>query len=98
MNLSAHQHGCNKVAFAHHADDAIETLWMNEVFGARIATFSPKMHLEKTDLVFIRPLILARESVIRTCAEEMHFPITSLGCPMINIPQEKTQRMVISTL
>ena len=81
MNLSAHQHGCNKVAFAHHADDAIETLWMNEVFGARIATFSPKMHLEKTDLIFIRPLILARESVIRTCAEEMHFPITSLGCP-----------------
>lgn len=81
INLSAHQHGCNKVAFAHHADDAIETLWMNEVFGARIATFSPKMHLEKTDLVFIRPLILARESVIRTCAEEMHFPITSLGCP-----------------
>lgn len=81
INLSAHQHGCNKVAFAHHADDAIETLWMNEVFGARIATFSPKMHLEKTDLVFIRPLVLARESVIRTCAEELHLPITSLGCP-----------------
>lgn len=81
INAAAHAYGCNKVVFAHHADDAIETLWMNEIFGARIATFAPKMHLEKTDLVFIRPLILARESVIKTCAEELHLPITSLGCP-----------------
>ncbi len=81
INKVAHEYQCDKVAFAHHADDAIETLWMNAIFGARLTTFAPKMLLEKTNLVFIRPLILARESTIVTCAEELHLPITSLGCP-----------------
>lgn len=81
INNAAHKYNCNKVAFAHHAEDAIETLWMNQIFGARMATFSPKMHLEKTDLIFIRPLILARETNILSCAVELNAPITSLKCP-----------------
>ncbi len=81
INKVAHEYNCNKVAFAHHADDAIETLFMNEIFGARVTTFSPKMLLEKTNLIFIRPLILAREATIAMCANELQLPITSLGCP-----------------
>lgn len=81
INAASHKYGCNKVAFAHHAEDALETLWMNQVCGGRLATFAPKMHLEKTDLVFIRPLILARESNILGCANELNVPVTSLGCP-----------------
>lgn len=81
INNVAHKYGCNKVAFAHHAEDAIETLWMNQIFGARMATFAPKMHLEKTDLIFIRPLILAREANIAGCAKELEVPVTSLKCP-----------------
>lgn len=81
INAAAHRYHCNKVAFAHHGDDAIETLWMNAIFGARIATFSPKMYLEKTALCFIRPLILARETTIATCAKECALPITPSGCP-----------------
>lgn len=94
INKVAHDYNCNKVAFAHHADDAIETLFMNEIFGARVTTFTPQMHLEKTDLVFIRPLILARESIIETCAKEINVPITSLGCPN----DHHTSRETIKTL
>ncbi len=81
INAAAHRYHCNKVAFAHHGDDAIETLWMNAIFGARLATFSPKMYLEKTALCFIRPLILARETTISSCAKECDLPIISSGCP-----------------
>ena len=44
INKVASDLGFNKVAFAHHGDDAIETLAMNAIFGGRVATFAPKMH------------------------------------------------------
>lgn len=81
INKVAKELGYNKVAFAHHADDAIETLFMNEIYGAKIATFSPQMHLERADITFIRPLILTRESDIIRLAKEEHFPVRASACP-----------------
>ena len=46
----AKKYGCNKVAFAHHGDDAVETLFMNMVYGGKIATFTPKMYLSRTEM------------------------------------------------
>ena len=81
INKVANELGFNKVAFAHHGDDAVETLIMNEYHGGRIATFSPKMHLEKADITFIRPFILVRESdIIRTVKEE-NLPVSLSTCP-----------------
>ena len=57
INKVANDLGYNKVAFAHHADDAIETMFMNMTVGGRVATFSPKMYLEKSKITFIRPFI-----------------------------------------
>ena len=71
----------NKVMFAHHADDAIETLFMNMIHGKRIATFSPKMHLSKDDITFIRPLIYVHENEIRRTINEENIPILPLICP-----------------
>lgn len=81
INKVANRLGFNKVAFAHHADDAIETLFMNEIYGARIATFSPKMHLERADITFIRPLILVRESNIIRLVKEENLPVLDSHCP-----------------
>lgn len=81
INKVANEIGYNKVAFAHHADDAIETLFMNEFYGGRVATFAPKMHLEKADITFIRPLILCREKDIITLIKEQEFPVLSSHCP-----------------
>ena len=36
MNKIANEIGFNKVSFAHHADDAIETYMMNTLFGGRV--------------------------------------------------------------
>ena len=81
INKVANELGYNKVAFAHHADDAIETYVMNAIYGARIATFAPKMHLDNANITFIRPLIFVRETdIIRTIKEEK-LVVSSSHCP-----------------
>ena len=81
INKTAKDLGCNKVAFAHHGDDALETLFMNEIFGGRIASFQPKMHLDRADIEFIRPLILCHESDIIRCQKEENIPVFDSHCP-----------------
>ena len=81
INKVAKELGCNKVAFAHHGDDAIETLFMNEIFGGRIASFQPKMHLDRADIEFIRPLILCHEEDIIRCQKEEKIPAFPSHCP-----------------
>ena len=81
INKTAKQLGCNKVAFAHHGDDAIETLFMNEIFGGRIASFQPKMHLDRADIEFIRPLILCHEQDITRAQKEESIPSFPSHCP-----------------
>lgn len=81
INKAAKDLGCNKVAFAHHGDDAIETLFMNEIFGGRIASFQPKMHLDRADIEFIRPLILCHEDEIIRAQKEENIPSFPSHCP-----------------
>ena len=81
INNVARELGCNKVAFAHHGDDAVETLMMNQIFGGRFATFQPKMYLERSGIEFIRPLILCHEEDVRKCAKEEHIPVFASHCP-----------------
>ena len=73
--------GCNKVTFAHHADDALETMLLNMIYGARIATFDPKMYLSNSKITFIRPFCLTFESDIRNVATKLEIPIVKSGCP-----------------
>jgi predicted GNAT family N-acyltransferase len=81
INKVASDLGFNKVAFAHHGDDAIETLAMNAIFGGRVATFAPKMHLERADVTFIRPFIHVRENDIIRAVKELALPVTASPCP-----------------
>lgn len=78
---------CNKVAMGHHADDAIETLFMNMINEGRIATFKPKMYLDRSQITFIRPLILAREKDIKKAAKSLSIPVIPCGCPMEGFTQ-----------
>ncbi|MBQ1810192.1 MAG: tRNA 2-thiocytidine(32) synthetase TtcA, partial [Erysipelotrichaceae bacterium] len=54
---TAKENGCNKIAYGHHADDAIETLLLNMIYGAKIASFEPNMYLSREDIRLIRPFI-----------------------------------------
>lgn len=72
--------GCNKIAFAHHYDDALETLFLNAVHGGKLSSFAPKMELDK-GLYFIRPLIYAHEKDIISFVSEENVPVLESSCP-----------------
>ncbi|MFA6862182.1 MAG: ATP-binding protein, partial [Bacilli bacterium] len=80
INKAAKELGFHKVAFAHHMDDAIETLFLNMTFGARVATFEPKMYLENADIEFIRPLIYAREKMLLKYTTLSDIPVAKNSC------------------
>lgn len=84
---SAKKFNCNKVAMGHHADDAIETLFLNLINEGRIATFKPKMYLSRADIWFIRPLITCREKDIIDETKILNIPIIPCGCPMEGFTQ-----------
>lgn len=81
MIQAAKELNCTKVSFAHHADDAVETLFMNMIYGGRIASFTPIMHLERSDMTFIRPLIYCREWEIEKTAIDCQLPVVPSTCP-----------------
>lgn len=94
INQTAKKEGANKVAYAHHIDDALETLFMNMIGGSRLATFAPKMFLENVEITFIRPFILLDESTISRVQKEENLPLLENPCPN----EKKTRREDIKTL
>lgn len=88
---AALKYNCNSIAFAHHIDDAIETLFMNMMHGGRISSFKPKIYLEKSNLKFIRPLIYTKESLVDHVSKQLDLPIIKNNCPN----DKKTERQYI---
>lgn len=78
---AAKQYGCNKTAFGHHGDDAVETLLLNAIYGGRIATFKPKMYLTNTQMMFIRPLLYCHEDEINNALISNEIPYVVNTCP-----------------
>ena len=62
LNQKALEMGCNKIAYAHHKDDLIETAMMSLLYEGRFYAFSPVTHLDRTDLKVIRPLMFVSEA------------------------------------
>lgn len=78
---AAKRYGCNKIAFAHHGDDAIETLLMNVIQGGKISVFQPKIKYEDNQIQFIRPLIYVYEKDIVQSVHKLQLPIIQSTCP-----------------
>ena len=95
---TAKELGCNKVAFAHHGDDAIETLLMNMIYGGKIATFDPKMYLTNSEITFIRPFCLTFESEIAKTCKELNIPINKSGCPNDGYTQRTEAKKMLHAL
>ncbi|HKL72731.1 MAG TPA: ATP-binding protein [Candidatus Onthovivens sp.] len=81
INKAAHNLNVNKVSFAHHKNDAIETLFLNQIYGGRIATFSPKMYLSHEKISFIRPLVYCNEKDIIRLVKEEKITVMGSSCP-----------------
>ncbi len=73
--------GCNKVAYAHHMDDVVETMLLSLIYEGRFHTFQPVTYLDRTQLSVIRPLIYMREAEIIGFVHENHVPVVKSPCP-----------------
>ena len=90
--------GCNKAAFAHHMDDVIETLLMSLLYEGRIHTFSPVVHLDKTDITLIRPMIYVDESLVRSCVKAIGINPVKSGCPVDGLTKRQDIKELIYSL
>jgi len=72
---------CNKIAFAHHRDDIIETLLINMFYGREISTMMPNQGIFSGTLHIIRPLVYVREELIKKYSRERGFPVIKNLCP-----------------
>ena len=73
--------GCNKIAFAHHRDDIIETLLINMFYGREISTMMPNQRIFGGKLHIIRPLAYLREELVKKYSKERQFPVLKNDCP-----------------
>lgn len=81
LNDAIKEMGCNKVAYAHHKDDVVETMLMSLIFEGRFHTFSPVTYLDKTDLTVIRPLMYMNEADVIGFVHKYDVPVVKSPCP-----------------
>lgn len=90
--------GCNKIAYAHHKDDVVDSYLMSLLYEGRIHTFSPVTHLEKSGLTLIRPLIYALEGEIRAFSDNNDLPVCKNPCPADGATKRQESKEIIDTL
>ncbi len=73
--------GIRKIAYGHHADDAIDTFFMNLIIHQNIESFPPILEYHKLDLAVIRPLIFVNESWILNVFKRKSLTKLTYKCP-----------------
>ena len=94
FNEQAKALGCNKVAYAHHKDDVVETMLMSLIYEGRFHSFSPYTYLDRMDLTVIRPLLYVPEADIIGFQNQYRLPVCKNPCPA----DGQTRREYIKTL
>ncbi len=81
LNDAMKETGCNKVAYAHHRDDVVETMMMSLIYEGRFHTFRPVTYLDRTNITVIRPLIYMSEADIIGFVNKQALPVVKSPCP-----------------
>lgn len=85
LNEFANEHGFNKLALAHHLDDAVHTFLLSIFHAGKLETMRPKIFQDRSGITLIRPLIYFREKDIIKGAKLHGFEAIPTGCPMAGI-------------
>lgn len=81
LNSFAKEMGCNKVAYAHHKDDLIETMMLSLVYEGQFFSFAPLMYYKEAGISVIRPLVYIEEAEIRGFRDSYNLLCVKNPCP-----------------
>ena len=90
--------GFHKVAYAHHMDDAVDTLMMSMFYEGRLQSFEPVTRLDKTQITMIRPLIYVRESEVIGFVHKFDLPVLKSTCPVDGITKREYIHQLIQNI
>jgi len=87
--------GASKIALGHHADDMVETAFLNMFYNGRLKSMPAKLVSDDKRNIVIRPLAYVRETAIKAYAEQKSFPI--IPCNLCG-SQDNLQRQAVKTM
>lgn len=98
LNDEAIKHQCNKIAYAHHMDDIIETMFLSLIYEGQFYTFSPVTYLDKTGLTMIRPLMYLSEADVIGFKNKYELPCVKNPCPHDGITRREYVKQLVRTI
>ena len=81
LHSVAAEYGCNKIAYAHHRDDLIETMLLSLIYEGQFYTFSPVTCFERAGLTVIRPFLYIPEAELTGFRNKYQLPCVKNPCP-----------------
>ena len=98
FNEAALKLKCNKIAYAHHKDDVVETFLMSQVLEGRVHTFSPVTHLDGVELDLIRPLVYVTEAEVRGFVRRYKLPVVKNLCPVDGATKREAAKQMLARM
>lgn len=98
LNDKAEALGCNKIAYAHHKDDIIETMMLSLIYEGRFHSFSPYTYLDRMKLTVIRPLMYVNEADVIGFQNKYELPVVKSPCPMDGNTRREYVKQLIKQL
>ncbi|MEG0804931.1 MAG: ATP-binding protein [Lachnospiraceae bacterium] len=98
LNEAVKRYGYNKVAYAHHRDDLVETMLLSLIYEGRFHSFSPITYLDRMDLTVIRPLMYVQESDVIGFMHKYNLPVAKSPCPVDGYTKRQYVKELLRTL
>lgn len=95
LNNFAKELGCNKIAYAHHKDDFIETMLLSLLYEGQFFSFPPVKYFEEADITVIRPLIYILEKDIIGFQNKMNLQSVKNPCPFDNNTKRESVKKLL---
>ena len=98
LNDKAKELGCNRIAYAHHKDDIIETMMLSLIYEGRFHSFAPVTYLDRMDLYVIRPLMFVSEYEVIGFKNKVNLPVAKNPCPADGYTKREYTKQLIEQL
>jgi tRNA(Ile)-lysidine synthetase-like protein len=89
---------CNKLAFGHHRDDALETFMMNLMYHGSVSSLPYSLQMFDGRVKLIRPLLDIWEKEIIEYANLREYPKAEKSCPYDDKTKRRQTRKIIEQM